>query len=51
MVRPRRVKHPVAGLLFLILGALASGCATPARDSRDPEVWRPAKPASYPLPR
>jgi hypothetical protein len=48
----RRWLGPIA--LGLLLGALLvqlTGCASPARDPRDPEIWRPTTPAAYPLPR
>ena len=37
-----------AALALLILAAL-TGCTTPA-DPRDPDIWRPTAPVTYPLP-
>ncbi len=52
-LQKQRVLGPVAfaGIVVVVLLHF-TGCSTaPVRDPRDPEVWRPAAPANYPLPR
>jgi hypothetical protein len=41
------MKRIVLALLWLAV----AGCTTPARDQRDPGVWRPRNPTTYPIPR
>ena len=44
------IRHPWATLCGVLIGVLLFGCAAPAHDPRDPEIWRPTTPAAYPLP-
>lgn len=52
MVRTRRLIFSFVAVLLLASCASAPAPeAAPARDARDPDIWRPTAPARYPEPR